>query len=98
MIVKATGIVDTNTEIVVNIDPAIVLKSVDDRWLISYLEERTGGMFVKKEETDHYLNIEKCIGTEPFYDLLVKAIEDGKMSLEMLVGKVAVKKIMKEKS
>ena len=47
-----------------------------------------------EKELPNYVNIEKSMGTEPFYDMLVDAIEKGELNLELLVGKVALKKLL----
>jgi len=56
--------------------------------------EDKGYFIVSNDEAATYVNIEKSMGTEPFYDMLVDAIEKGDLNLELLVGKVALKKIM----
>ncbi|MFW6120569.1 MAG: hypothetical protein ACOC80_06670 [Petrotogales bacterium] len=61
--------------------------------LIERLESK-GFFVVHEKDGDNYVNIKKSMGTEPFYDLLVGAIERGELNLELLVGKVAVKRAM----
>lgn len=58
--------------------------------------ESKGYSVVSSEDTSKYVNIDKSMGTEPFYDMLVEAVEKGELNLELLVGKVAVNKIMSQ--
>jgi len=69
------------------------IKKVTDEVLKDELERR-GFCVVADSEAEKYVNIEKSMGTEPFYELLVDAIDKGFLSLEMLIGKVALKKLM----
>lgn len=62
---------------------------------IIYWIETKGYACIGELAQSNYINIEKSIGTEPFYNLLIDAIENGKLSLELLVGKMAVKRLMK---
>lgn len=63
--------------------------------VIIYWLENKGYACIGESAQPNYINIEKSIGTEPFYNLLIEAIENGKLSLELLVGKMAVKRLMK---
>jgi hypothetical protein len=68
-----------------------------DQIPIQFLIDRltsNGYEVVSAEDLPKYINIEKSMGTEPFYNMLIDAIEKGEMSLELLVGKVALKKLM----
>jgi len=56
--------------------------------------ENEGYACVSKDEQGKYVNITKSMGTEPFYDMLVDAIEKGELNLELLIGRVAVNKIV----
>lgn len=57
--------------------------------------ERKGYSVMNADLASKYVNIEKSMGTEPFYKLIVDAIEAGKLSLEMIVGHVATRKLMR---
>ena len=59
--------------------------------------ENNGYVVVTYKDSEKFVDIEKSIGTEPFYDMLVDAIEKGDLSLELLVGKSALKKLMTQK-
>lgn len=50
---------------------------------------------ISDESLASYINFEKSTGSDEFYNLLIEAIENGKLSLELLVGKMAVKRLMK---
>lgn len=56
--------------------------------------ESKGYSVLSTADLSHYVNIQKSMGTEPFYDMLVEAIEKGELSLELLIGKVAIKKLV----
>jgi len=71
-----------------------ILQEVGELLTINWLEDK-GFAVVSNEDKINYVNVEKSMGTEAFYELLEKAIEDGKLSLELLVGRIAVKNIMK---
>lgn len=51
---------------------------------------------VHERDSENYVNIKKSIGSEAFYDLLVEAIEKEEFNLELLIGRVAMKKFMKK--
>ena len=56
--------------------------------------ERQGFVCVSSDESSKYVNIERSMGTTAFYKLIVDAIESGKLSLEMIVGHVATRKLL----
>lgn len=62
--------------------------------IVSTWLERKGISCISKEQADNYVNIEKSMGTVPFYKLLVDNIESGKLSLELIAGHVITRKMM----
>lgn len=61
--------------------------------LVKMMESK-GYHCVSDKDADKYVDVQKSMKTEPFYDLLVEAIESGALSLEQLIGKVALKKLL----
>jgi hypothetical protein len=76
------------------VDSDNLLEQIGLSVIIHWLETK-GYACIGESSQSNYINIEKSIGTEPFYNLLIDAIENGKLSLELLVGKMAVKRLMK---
>ena len=76
-------------------DGAVVnfLNQIPDSEIIKRIESKDY-FVVPKEESVKYIDIGKSMGTEPFYDMLVEAIEKGELNLELLIGRVAVNKIV----
>jgi len=72
------------------------LSFIDDHKMALYLDSGQRYTTIKREDGHKFVDIEKSIGTEPFYELIVKAIEEGRLSLELIVGKVATNKLMKQ--
>jgi len=95
MVIKLTG-----TNVVLDVDVKEALKklrkteNVQD--FLEIVEEEFGVIFVDKKDGDDWVNVKKSMGTEPFYNLLVDAIEAGDLNLELLIGKVAMKKLLKD--
>ena len=58
---------------------------VDD--LIKRVKDK-GYFVVSSDEAATYVNIEKSMGTEPFYDMLVDAIEKGDLNLDCWLVKL----------
>jgi len=58
--------------------------------------EKQGYACMSSDESSKYVNIERSMGTTAFYNLIVDAIESGKLSLEMIVGHVATRNLMKK--
>ena len=56
--------------------------------------EKHGYVVVTDKQSANYVDIRKSMGTEPFYDMLVDAIEKGDLSLELLIGKATLKKLI----
>jgi len=71
-----------------------LMSVMDEDKISDFLNNGEKYMTVKREDADKYIDVDKSIGTDAFYDLLEKAIEEGKISLELLIGRIAVKKIM----
>lgn len=72
------------------------LSNILDQVEMNVLKERVekaGYIITSEEDSGNYVNIKKSMGTEPFYDMLVENITNGNLSLELLVGKVALEKI-----
>lgn len=69
------------------------LNQVPVEELIKRVESK-GFHVITKKESSKYVNIERSMGTEPFYDMLVEAIDKGELNLELLVGKVAISKLI----
>lgn len=93
--ISVNGVLDPNL-IKVNVSVEGVLKNIDKNVIKEYVESYYDAYWVEPEDANNYVDIEKSVGTEPFYDMLVKYIEEGKLSLEMLIGKVTLKKLQKE--
>lgn len=78
----------------VTIETDEFFSEVGDEEIIKHLESKGYGV-IRPGETSKYINFEKSMGTEPFYKLIVDAIEAGKLSLEMIVGHVATRNLMR---
>lgn len=78
----------------VNLDVDVILDQIGEDIVKSWLRDR-GVSCLTSEEADCYVNLDNSIGTMPFYKVLTDAIDSGKMSLEMLVGHVAMCSVMK---
>ena len=77
----------------VDFDESEILEKIGKAYIIGWL--RTHGYEVVDPKDLHkYIDVEKSMGTEPFYNFLVDSIEKGKLNLELLVGMVATKKLM----
>ena len=72
-----------------------LLSQIGESEIKSWLE-RQGYACMRSEESSKYVNIEKSMGTNAFYKLLVDAIESDKLSLELIVGHVATRKLMQK--
>lgn len=79
----------------VSFESESLLKQIGEDEVRSWLE-RQGYACMKSDEASKYINIEKSIGTLPFYKLLVESIESGKLSLEMLIGHITTRKLMQK--
>jgi hypothetical protein len=71
-----------------------LLQNMHQGDIINFVDDHSEYLTVKKDEAGNYVNVEKSAGTEAFYELLEQLINNGKISLELLVGRIAVKKIM----
>jgi hypothetical protein len=71
-----------------------LLKNVNEGHVIGWLKKK-GYAVMSPAELRGFVNIEKSLGTVAFYTMLAEAIEQGKLSLEMIVGYVATRKLMK---
>jgi hypothetical protein len=76
------------------VDSDNLLEQVGLSVIVDWLKTKRFTCF-SEELLANYINFEKSTGTEEFYDLLIDAIEQGKLSLELIVGKMAVKRLMK---
>ncbi len=79
----------------VSFESESILKQIGVDEVRSWLEKQ-GYACMGSDEASKYVNIEKSIGTNAFYKLLVDAIESGKLSLELIVGHVATRKLMQK--
>lgn len=77
----------------VTIDTEEFLNEVGDDQIINYLSTKGYGV-IASGETSKYINLEKSVGTEPFYKLLAQLIDEGKLSLELIIGHVITKRII----
>lgn len=79
----------------VSFDSESFLQQIGKDEVKSWLEKQ-GYACMSSDESSKYVNIEKSIGTNAFYKMLVDAIESGKLSLEMIVGHVATRNLIKK--
>lgn len=77
----------------VPLDTDNLLQEIGINSVISWLEQK-GYSCLSPVEASKYVNVEKSIGTGPFYNLLVDNIESGKLSLELIAGHVITRKMM----
>ena len=76
------------------VDLEEVLELSEDQKIIKWLEKK-GYACVPKSEQSKYINLEKSLGTEAFYQIITDAIESGKLSLELIIGHATVKNLLK---
>jgi len=79
----------------VSFDSESLLKQIGEDEVRAWLEKQ-GYACMRSDEASKYVNIERSMGTTPFYKMLVDAIESGKLSLELIVGHVATRKLMQK--
>lgn len=79
----------------VSFDSESFLQQIGKDEVKSWLEKQ-GYSCMSSDESSKYVNIERSMGTTPFYKLIVDAIESGKLSLEMIVGHVATRNLIKK--
>lgn len=77
------------------IESNALLEQIGRVEVIHWIESQ-GYTCLGAEEQSKYVNIEKSMGTKPFYDLLADSIEQGRLSLEMIVGTVAARKLLRD--
>ena len=70
-----------------------ILEVIDEDKIAQFINEGSKFVCMSQSDGEKFVDIEKSMGTEPFYDLLVKNIMEGKLSLEMLIGKVTIEKL-----
>lgn len=79
----------------VSFDSENLLQQIGENEVRNWLE-RQGYACMSSEEASKYVNIEKSMGTTAFYKMIIDAIESGNLSLEMIVGHVATRNLMKK--
>jgi len=79
----------------VSFDSEALLQQIGKDEVRNWLE-RQGFACMSSDEASKYVNVERSMGTQSFYKILVDAIESGKLSLEMIVGHVATRNLMKK--
>jgi hypothetical protein len=79
----------------VSFESEYLLSQIGESEVKSWLESH-GYACMMSSEASKYVNIEKSMGTNAFYKLLVDAIESGQLSLEMIVGHIATRKLMQK--
>jgi len=79
----------------VSFESESLLRQIGKEEVKSWLENQ-GYACISSDEASNYVNIEKSMGTTAFYKMIVDAIESDKLSLEMIVGHVATRKLLQK--
>jgi len=83
----------SETDVIEYFNSWSLLKKISEEEIAGFLNDSPNFVVIKTLDADKYVDIEKSMGTEAFYDMLVKNIEEGKISLELLIGKALIKKM-----